>query len=309
MPQKSARALNYKASKTEAFQSGVTSIDWLGAIPFIGLHLGCFLVIITGWSPIALAVALVTYVIRGFSITAGYHRYFSHRSYKMGRFFQFLIALVGTMAVQMGPLWWASHHRNHHRYSDTENDVHSPVTQSFWWSHIGWVMDANSYRDVDKSLVSDFSKYPELRWLDRWCLLPPIALAVGLWGLGSLLATLRPAWGTSGLQMLTWAFFISTVVLHHVTFSVNSVAHIFGKQRFKTKDQSRNNAPLALITMGEGWHNNHHRFPSSERQGIYWWEVDITHGILTMLSWLGLVQSLRATSKEMAESALTKDRL
>ena len=254
-------------------------------------------------------MAGATYVVRAFCITAGYHRYFSHRSYKTGRLFQFLMALVGTMAIQMGPLWWASHHRNHHRYSDTDNDIHSPITKSFWRSHIGWIMDMRSYRNVDTDLVSDLARYPELRWLDRWCLLPPIALAVGLWWLGSFLQTLRPEWGTSGLQMLAWGFFISTVAGHHVTFSDNSFAHVFGSQRFKTQDQSRNNALLALITMGEGWHNNHHRFPFSERQGIYWWEVDITHGILKVLSWFGIVRSLKQTSKTMVDNALIKDRL
>jgi len=300
--------LNAVIPKSEAIPKERYSIDWLGAVPFIGLHLGCLLVIVAGWSPIALAVALTTYVVRGLCITAGYHRYFSHRSYKTGRLFQFLMGLVGTMAVQMGPLWWACHHRNHHRYSDTDKDPHSPIVKNFWWSHIGWVMDARSYRNVDTDLVSDFAKYPELRWLDRWCLLPPIALAAGLWGLGSFLETFRPEWGTSGLQLLTWGFFISTVAVHHVTFSVNSVAHVFGSQRFKTRDQSRNNALLALITMGEGWHNNHHRFPFSERQGIYWWEVDITHGVLKVLSWFGIVRSLRETSKAMADNILMTER-
>ena len=304
MYENSTETLNAVRTKPEALQKDVSSIDWLGAVPFVGLHLGCCLVVASGWSPIALVVALVTYVVRGFCITGGYHRYFSHRSYKTGRLFQFLMALGGTMAVQMGPLWWAAHHRNHHRYSDTDNDVHSPVTKGFWWSHVGWVMDASSYRNTDTDVVSDLAQYPELRWLNRWSLLPPVALAIALWGAGSLLQILRPEWGTSGLQMLAWAFFISTVLVHHVTFSVNSFAHVFGSQRFKTRDQSRNNAFLALITMGEGWHNNHHQFPSSERQGIYWWEVDITHGILTVLSWFGIVRSLRVTSKEMVDRVL-----
>jgi len=304
MNKTSTAILNPVRTKPEAFRRAMSSIDWLGAVPFIGLHLGCFLVFVTGWSSVALIVALVIFVIRGFGITAGYHRYFSHRSYKTGRVFQFLLALIATMAVQMGPLWWVAHHRNHHRYSDTEDDVHSPVSKSFWWSHIGWVMDARSYRRVDKSLVSDLVKYPELRWLDRWCLLPPLALAIGLWGAGSIMETLRPEWGTSGFQMLAWGFFVGTVAQHHSTFSVNSVAHVFGSQRFKTRDQSRNNAFVALVALGEGWHNNHHQFPSTERQGIYWWEVDITHGILKVLSWFGIVHSLRETSKAMVDAAL-----
>ncbi len=281
-----------------------SSTDWPGAVPFIALHLGCLLVFVTGWSPVALAAAAVTYIVRGFCITAGYHRYFSHRSFRTGRFFQFLMALGGTMAVQMGPLWWASHHRNHHRYSDQDNDVHSPVVRSFWWSHIGWVMSAGSYRKVDEDAISDLSKFPELRWLDRWCLVPPTALAAALWVLGSVLQAAWPSLGTSGLQLTVWGFLISTVALYHVTFSVNSVAHVFGSQRFFTKDQSRNNPVLAVITMGEGWHNNHHRFPASERQGIFWWEVDITHYLLRTLSYLGIVRSLRATPAPVVADAM-----
>ncbi len=299
-----AKSLN--PNDTEDFDY---SIDWLGTIPFISMHVGCLLVFFTGVSPIALGVALITYIPRAFALTGGYHRYFSHRTYKVGRVFQFLLACLGTTAVQMGPLWWAAHHRNHHKYSDTPKDVHSPVAHGFWWSHMGWIMNAKSYNNVDPDMIKDLTKFPELRWLDRWCLVPPILLAICLFALGHYLAATRPELGTSGIQMLTWAFFISTIALHHATFGVNSVAHVFGSQRFKTGDQSRNNALIAFLTMGEGWHNNHHRFPASERQGIYWWEIDMSHAILKFLSWFGLVNSIKVTSKAMVDNALAKDKL
>lgn len=303
-----SRLLDSAAATIIPTTKKISTTDWFGALPFIALHLGCFLIIPAGWSPAALIVAFIAYIARGFCITGGYHRYFSHRSYKTGRLFQFLMALVGTMAIQMGPLWWASHHRNHHRYSDQEEDVHSPVSKSFWWSHIGWIMSASSYRNVDEGSVSDLAKFPELRWLDRWCLVPPVLYGIALWGVGSILQSYMPALGTSGLQMLAWGFFVSTVLLYHVTFSVNSVAHVLGSQRFFTRDQSRNNALLALVTMGEGWHNNHHRFPTSERQGIYWWEIDITHYILRLLSLVGIVHSLRLTPQLMINEALRESR-
>lgn len=301
-PQKTASASDSRLSVRK------NTIDWIGSAPFIALHLGCMLVFIAGWSPTALLTACITYAVRGFCITAGYHRYFSHRSFKTSRLFQFLMALFGTMAIQMGPLWWASHHRNHHRYSDQARDMHSPVSSSFLWSHIGWIMSSSSYRNVDTSLVGDLVKYPELRWLDKWCLIPPVLLGVCLWITGEVLRHSAPHLATDGLQLLTWGFFISTVALHHVTFSINSIAHVFGSRRFSTGDQSRNNPALALISMGEGWHNNHHRFPGSARQGIYWWEIDITHYILKILSFAGIVHSVKVTSRQSVNKALSAER-
>jgi stearoyl-CoA desaturase (delta-9 desaturase) len=241
----------------------------------------------------AAAVSVALYVIRMFAITAGYHRYFSHRSYKTSRPFQFVLAWTGGMSAQKGALWWASHHRTHHALSDTAGDVHSPVVRGFWWSHIGWFL-CRKYHETDLRLIKDLIRYPELRFLDRFHLLPPATLAVGIFALGKSLQVVAPAMKTSGSQMLVWGFFISTVLVYHGTFIVNSLAHVWGGWRFPTKDASRNNLLIALITFGEGWHNNHHYAPSSERQGFYWWEIDISHCILKLLSRCRLVWNLQA---------------
>jgi stearoyl-CoA desaturase (Delta-9 desaturase) len=268
-------------------------IDILGSLPFLLMHLACLLVIRTGVSPVAVAVCLVMYGLRMFAITAGYHRYFSHRSYKTSRAFQFALGWLGTTAAQKGPLWWAAHHRRHHGSSDTADDLHSPVVRGFWWSHVGWFL-CRKYSKTDVRLIRDLIHYPELRFLDRFYALPPAALAVFMLALGRLLQLTAPGMNTSATQTLVWGFFISTVLVYHGTFVVNSLAHVFGWRRFPTKDGSRNNLLIALITFGEGWHNNHHFAPSSEQQGFYWWEIDFSHYILKTLSWLGLVWDLKA---------------
>lgn len=205
---------------------------------------------------------------------------------------QFVFALLGTTAAQKGPLWWAALHRHHHRYADTEEDIHPPTVKGFWWSHVGWILSPR-YEETRFHAIRDFARFPELRFLNRYHLLPPVALAVGLFLLGWALHHGAPSLGTSGWQLLVWGFFLSTVLLWHVTFCVNSLAHVFGRRRFETADTSRNSFLLALFTFGEGWHNNHHRFPGSERQGFFWWEVDFTHYLLKLLSWCGLVWDLR----------------
>lgn len=269
------------------------SLDYSVCVQFLFMHLACLLVIWTGISAIAVTVCLALYVVRMFAITAGFHRLFAHRSYRTGRIFQFLMAFVGTASYQKGPLWWAAHHRSHHLHTDTENDLHSPMTHSFWRSHVGWFLSRES-QATDRALVSNLVKYRDLRLLDRYYSLPPILLAIATFTLGEVLQHYAPGLGTSGWQMLGWGFFISTVLLYHGTFTVNSLAHIFGKRRFATEDNSRNNLFVALITLGEGWHNNHHYYPSSERQGFYWWEIDMSHYALRVLSWLGVVWDLRA---------------
>jgi stearoyl-CoA desaturase (delta-9 desaturase) len=196
------------------------------------------------------------------------------------------------MAAQRGPLWWAAHHREHHRNSDSPNDVHSPRQHGFLWSHLGWFL-AEENLSTDKNKVKDWLRYPELRFLDRYHLLVPVLTATGLFFIGAVCATWLPNSGTSGAQMLVWGFLISTLALYHITYAVNSVAHEFGHRRFITKDDSRNNFVLALLTFGEGWHNNHHRYAVSARQGFYWWEIDVTYYILSGLALLGLVWDLK----------------
>jgi len=267
-------------------------IDWLRAVPFIAMHLACLLVFWVGVSPIAVAVAVALYALRMFAITGFYHRYFSHRTFRTSRTLQFVFALIGASSVQRGPIWWAAHHRNHHRHADTARDVHSPVVHGFWRSHVGWFLTRGGFR-TDWERVRDLARYPELRWLDRYDILVPVALAVLLFATGAVLERVAPQLGTSAGQMLVWGFFVSTVVLFHATVTINSLAHRFGRRRFPTRDDSRNNLWLALLTFGEGWHNNHHFFPGSARQGFRWWEIDLTYYGLRAMSLLGLVRDLK----------------
>jgi stearoyl-CoA desaturase (delta-9 desaturase) len=268
------------------------AIDYRASMPFLAIHAACFLAIWTGVSPAALIVCSALYAIRMFGITAGYHRYFSHRSYKTSRAFQFVLAWLGGMSAQKGALWWAAHHRRHHASSDSEEDVHSPMRRGFWWSHVGWFL-CRTYNDADPRWIRDLIRFRELRFLDRFHGLPPAALAASVLLLGNLLRTFAPALHTGPAQMLVWGFFVSTVLVYHGTFLVNSMAHGFGRRRFPTKDDSRNNFLIALIAFGEGWHNNHHYAPSSERQGFYWWEIDLSHCILKALDWCGIVWDLQ----------------
>ncbi len=267
-------------------------IDWLRVIPFIGLHVACVGVVFVGFSGFAVAVAALLYLLRMFAITGFYHRYFSHRAFRTSRILQFVFGLIGASSVQRGPLWWAAHHRHHHRHADQPPDLHSPVQHGFWKSHMGWFMTPRAF-GIDWSRIPDLAKYPELRFLDRFDMLAPIALAAMLLVIGNALERYAPGLGTNGPQLLVWGFFVSTVALFHATVTINSLAHVWGQRRYETRDDSRNNLWLALITLGEGWHNNHHHYPASVRQGFYWWEVDVTWYLLKAMSWLGLVWDLK----------------
>lgn len=267
-------------------------IDWLRAVPFIAMHFACMAVLWVGVSPVAVWVAVALYAVRMFALTGFYHRYFSHKTFRTSRVVQFLFALIGASCVQRGPLWWAAHHRNHHRNADTELDPHSPSLRGFLWSHAGWFLTPHAFR-TDWSRIPDLAKYPELRVLDRYDTLVPVLLAGVLYAIGAVLEQTQPQLGTTGGQMLVWGFFVSTVVLFHATVTINSFAHRFGKRRFDTKDDSRNNVWLALITFGEGWHNNHHFFPGTVRQGFRWWEVDVTWYVLRVMAMFGLVRDLK----------------
>ncbi|HEY4093205.1 MAG TPA: acyl-CoA desaturase [Luteibacter sp.] len=267
-------------------------IDWLRAAPFVAMHLACVAVIWAGVSTVAVLVAVAMYAVRMFALTGFYHRYFSHRTFRTSRTVQFLFGVIGASCVQRGPLWWAAHHRHHHRHADTPADPHSPRVHGFLWSHAGWFLTPRGFRtNLDR--VPDFAAFPELRWLDRYDTAVPVLLAVALFGLGKLLECVAPGLGTTGWQMLVWGFFISTVVLFHATVTINSLAHRFGTRRFETRDDSRNNAWLAVFTFGEGWHNNHHFFPGTVRQGFRWWEVDLTWYGLWLMAQLGLVSELK----------------
>ena len=268
-------------------------IDWIKSIPFIIVHvLGIAAFFVVEWGITEVVLCIAMYYVRMFFITAGYHRYFSHRSYKMGRVMQFLMALGGTTATQKGVLWWAGHHRHHHKYSDQPNDVHSPK-KGLLWSHVGWIL-CNKYDETPWDNIKDFARFPELRWLNRWHLVPPTVLAVGLFLVG-------------GASWLFWGFFLSTTILWHGTFTINSLMHLWGRRRYVTTDTSRNSMILALITCGEGWHNNHHYYQSTANQGFFWWELDFSYYVLKALSWVGLVKDLRTPSEAVLRRNLIKD--
>jgi stearoyl-CoA desaturase (delta-9 desaturase) len=254
-------------------------IPILGAIPFALLHVAAVSVFWIHFKWYYPVTCFLVFLVRMFFVTAGYHRYFSHRSFKTSRWFQFVIAVMATSSSQKGVLWWAAHHRHHHRFSDQEEDLHSPTLFGFFWAHIGWIL-SDKYHGTRFDYIGDFAKFPELRWLNKYYLVPPAVLGVAMGLIGG--------WG-----LFVWGFCISTVILWHDTFTINSLSHLFGKRRFETSDTSRNNWLLAILTLGEGWHNNHHHFMASARQGFYWWEIDLTYYTLKMLSWLGIVWELR----------------
>jgi len=271
-------------------------------LPFLFLHVGCIGLIWVGASWTAFAVAVALYVVRMFAITGFYHRYFSHRTFRTSRFMQFVFAVWGNTAVQRGALWWAASHRHHHRHSDTDEDMHSARTKGFIWSHIGWMTSSKNF-PTNYTAIRDLAQFPELVFLNRFDLIVPAIFGAALFGFGALLNYFFPGLGTSGAQIFVWDFFVSTVFLLHGTLFINSLAHLWGGRRFTTEDDSRNNFALAVITLGEGWHNNHHRFMGTVRQGFYWWEIDITYYVLKTFSWLGLVWDLKPVPKSIYEEA------
>lgn len=275
-----------------AVQAAPEKIDWARIIPFVAMHAVCLFAFVVGASPVAIATCVALYFLRMFAITGFYHRYFSHRTFKTSRLGQFIFGLLGASAVQRGPVWWAAHHRHHHAHSDREEDLHSPVQHGFVRSHMGWFLTNRGFAP-DFKRVRDLMQFPELRWLDRFDILVPIVLAVSLFFIGGALESHAPELHTTGWQMLVWGFFVSTVACYHGTYTINSLSHVFGRQRYRTGDSSRNNWLLALITLGEGWHNNHHHYPSSARQGFYWWEIDVTWYVLKVLSWIGVIWDLK----------------
>jgi stearoyl-CoA desaturase (delta-9 desaturase) len=288
----------------ETSDANPEKIECLRVLPFIVLHLACFAVFWVEFSAVAVSVAVVLYVLRMFAITGFYHRYFSHKAFKTSRPVQFIFAFLAASAAQRGPLWWASHHRHHHAHSDHPEDPHSPKQHGFFWSHLSWFLANKNFR-LKKERIKDWLQYPELKLLDRFDVVAPLALALGLFGLGAWLESAAPHLQTNGLQLFIWGFVISTVLLYHMTFTVNSLAHVWGKRRFLTNDDSRNNPVIALFTLGEGWHNNHHHFPSSARQGFYWWEIDLTYYGLKILAALGLIWDLRKVPVEVLSQKRT----
>jgi len=267
---------------------------WLKATPFILSHLAVLGAIWSGVTWQAIVLCVVLFFVRVWGITAGYHRYFSHRTYKTSRVMQFFLAFLAETSSQKGVLWWAAHHRVHHKHSDQEGDVHSPVQRGFFYAHVGWIFDDTGDTRWDK--IRDFAKYPELRWLNKHWAVPPTMLAVF-------------CFAVAGWPGLFIGFFLSTVLLWHNTFLINSLTHVWGKRRFDTTDDSRNNALTALLTLGEGWHNNHHHYQSSCRNGFYWYEIDVTYYVLKAMSWVGLVWDIREVPEHVLSEGRRRDRL
>ncbi|MFO0587662.1 MAG: acyl-CoA desaturase [Polyangiaceae bacterium] len=254
-------------------------IHWVQSIPFFVFHLVAVVgAIWVGFSWKLLLLAVAFYFIRMFGVTAGYHRYFSHRAYRTSRAFQFFLAVLAQTSAQKGAMWWASHHRLHHKRSDLPGDVHSVKLDGFWWAHVGWIL-SKEHENTDMGRVNDLARFPELVWLNKHFLVPPTVLAVAMFLIG-------------GAPALMWGFFVSTVLLWHGTFTINSLTHVFGKRRYATTDESKNHWLLAIVTMGEGWHNNHHHYQRSANQGFFWWEWDPTYYILWALSKVGVVWDL-----------------
>jgi|SRR5579872_56167 len=276
-------------------------IAWHGyfratTLAFWGVHVAAVVgIVLCGLSWSGAALALGAYAVRMFVVTAAYHRYFAHRTFKTSRWFQFLLALAAQSAAQRGVLWWAGHHRWHHKHSDTVLDVHSPARRGFWYAHMGWILRPD-WNETDQRAISDLARYPELRFLDhgRVALLPTVALALVFLFVG-------------GGRALVWGYFVSTVLLWHGSFAINSLSHVFGSRRYETGDQSRNNWLLALLTSGEGWHNNHHHYQSSVRQGFRWWEIDVTYYLLRLLALTGLIWDLREPPRVVVKARSPAD--
>ncbi len=268
-------------------------------LPFWGVHAAALAgIIYYGWSWSGFALTMAVYFVMIFAVTGGLHRYFSHRTFKTGRVFQFILALLGTVTTQKGVLWWAAHHRHHHKYSDEPEDVHSPRQRGFWWSHCGWIL-VKKHNVVHWDRVKDLSKYPELVFLQRFNMLFVVAWAASFY-FGA------EALGYSGTHALLWGYFVQQVLLWHGTFTINSFTHIWGRKRYRTSDDSRNSFFFALITLGEGWHNNHHFYQRSTSQGFFWWEIDITYYILKMLSWTRLVSGVSRPPRHVRDAYLTE---
>jgi stearoyl-CoA desaturase (delta-9 desaturase) len=276
-------------------QRSIDKPRWRENAPFWSVHVAAAIgAIAVGWSWTACAWLVGSYAVRMFAITAGYHRYFAHRTFKTSRAFQFVLALLAMGSAQRGVLWWASHHRNHHKYSDEPNDVHSPVQRGFWWSHAGWMLGSR-HKATDDDRIKDFAKYPELRLLDRFDLTVAVAWGFALYAIGGGVAVF-------------WGHFVSLVLAWHVTFCINSLAHVWGRRRYATADDSRNNAVLAVVAFGEGWHNNHHHYQRSARQGFYWWEIDVTYYILKALELVRVVWDVEGVPRHVRDVGLAPAR-
>lgn len=233
------------------------------------------------WGGLGVAVFL-WWVAGSLGIGMGYHRLLTHRGFKTPKWVEYLLTICGTLAIEGGPIAWVATHRIHHRYSDQEGDPHSPK-HGFWWAHMGWILEGHSlHREVDATsrYAVDLAKDPFHVWLTRWHFVPQLVVAAILYAAG-------------GWNFVLWGIFVRVVFSWHVTWFVNSAAHVWGGRRFVTRDDSRNNWWVALLAHGEGWHNNHHAHPAAARHGIVWYEIDVNWYGIWVLSKLGLAKDIR----------------
>ena len=242
------------------------------------------------WGFVALWAA--SHFLRAIGLTLSFHRYFAHRAFKMNRVARFAWAFIGTAAMQKGPLWWAGHHVNHHKFADRDGDPHSPMVSGVYYAHIGWFLNDTKHDTLAPSnpVIRDFSTAPELAFLERYFFLPPVLLAAAMFAIG-------------GFPWLVWGFCLPTMTLAHATFAINTVNHMFGSRRFDTVDESRNNPITALFAVGEGWHNNHHRYQRAARNGFYWWEFDPTWYVIRTMAAVGLAWDLQSVPKRIYDEA------
>jgi stearoyl-CoA desaturase (Delta-9 desaturase) len=242
------------------------------------------------WAYVALWAG--AHFVRAVGLTLAFHRYYAHRAFKMGRVTRFVWTFIGTAAMQKGPLWWAGHHVNHHKFADREGDPHSPMVSGVYYAHLGWFLNDAKYDRVEATnpVIRDFSTVPEIAFLDRFFGLPPLIMAVALYLAG-------------GVPWVVWGFCLPTMTLAHATFAINSINHMFGSRRFETVDESRNNPLTAFFAAGEGWHNNHHRFQRAARNGFYWWEFDITWYVIRLMKAVGLAWDVQPVPKRIYEEA------
>jgi len=288
-------ATQARPSLVEMFSNRQSRMGIFFFLVMLSFHIGALQIFNFQWSWFAFGIFFISYVMKIVGVTMGYHRYFAHRSFKTSRFFQFIMALAGSSAIQGGVLWWAGHHRGHHHHSDEEEDLHSPVTHSIFHSHLGWMWARDCFKPIKYKLL-DFARFPEIRFLNKNYVLLMIIQGLSFYLLGEYLGQAYPLLQTSGWQFFVWGFLFATVWTWHITFSINSICHLFGSKQYNSHDESRNNWLFAILAFGEGWHNNHHKYGWSARNGFFWWEWDPIYYMLKVLEKLGIVWDLRTPS-------------
>jgi stearoyl-CoA desaturase (delta-9 desaturase) len=259
-----------------------TGINWATCITMVVFHIGAVAALFMFSWPVVIATVGLWWLANGLGIGVGYHRLLTHRGFKTPKIVEYFLTVCGTLALEAGPIAWVTTHRIHHAHTDAPGDPHTPRDGS-WWAHMGWVLTGTAQRydtDVCERYAPDLMKDPVHRWLEKWYFVPLIALGVVLLAVG-------------GWPMLFWGIFMRVTFGLHATWLVNSATHLWGTRRFETTDDSRNSWWVALLSFGEGWHNNHHAHPRAARHGLAWYEVDFNWWSIRLLCLLGLAKSVK----------------